>query len=131
MAINQEVIEKVPAHGVPYYTPAQNPPAGIQIEDSVKLFNLITLRGLTLPNPLFLAPLCQYSAQNSYATNWHLTHLDRILQRGPGLVIIESTTVQSISYITLQDLGLYKDGQIQLLKRITEFTHSQSQKIAI
>ncbi|GAQ46751.1 NADH oxidase [Aspergillus tubingensis] len=131
MAINQEVIEKVPAHGVSYYTPAQNPPAGMQIEGSVKLFNLITLRGLTLPNPLFLAPLCQYSAQNGYATDWHLTHLGGILQRGPGLAIMESTTVQSIGRITPQDLWLYKDGQIQPLKRITEFAHSQSQKIAI
>lgn len=87
MAINQKVIENVAAQGVSYYTPAQNPPAGTQIEGSRKLFTPITLRGLILPNRLFLAPLCQCSAQNGYATDWRLTYLGGILQRGPGLAI--------------------------------------------
>lgn len=53
------------------------------------------------------------------------------MQRGPGIAIMESTGVQKIGRITPQDLGLYEDGQIEPLKRITEFAHSQSQKIAI
>ncbi|OJJ65689.1 hypothetical protein ASPBRDRAFT_49584 [Aspergillus brasiliensis CBS 101740] len=131
MAINAEVIDNVAAKGISYYTPAQNPPAGTQIEGSIKLFTPITLRGLTLPNRLFLAPLCQYSAKDGYATDWHLTHIGGILQRGPGLSIMESTAVQRVGRITPQDLGLWEDGQIEPLKRITEFAHSQSQRIAI
>ncbi|KAE8381235.1 hypothetical protein BDV26DRAFT_255954 [Aspergillus bertholletiae] len=126
-----EIIDNIAAQGVSYYTPAQDPPAGTQLEGSVKLFSPITIRGVTFPNRLFLAPLCQYSAKDGYATDWHLTHLGGIIQRGPGLAIMEATAVQKVGRITPQDLGLYEDGQIEPLKRITEFAHSQNQKIAI
>ncbi|KAJ5257127.1 NADH oxidase [Penicillium angulare] len=125
------VIDNVAAQGISYYTPAQEPPAGTQVEGSVKVFTPIIIRGVTLPNRLFLAPLCQYSAKDGYANDWHLTHLGGILQRGPGIAIMESTGVQKIGRITPQDLGLYEDGQIEPLKRITEFAHGQGQKIAI
>ncbi|KAL3262867.1 hypothetical protein ABHI18_002375 [Aspergillus niger] len=131
MTTPQTPIDNPPAKGISYYTPAQTPPAGTQLEGSTKLFTPITIRALTLPNRLFLAPLCQYSAKDGYATDWHLTHLGGILQRGPGLAIMESTAVQKVGRITPQDLGLYEDGQIEPLRRITEFAHSQSQKIAI
>ncbi|KAF7592211.1 hypothetical protein BBP40_000482 [Aspergillus hancockii] len=126
-----EIIDNIAAKGISYYTPAQDPPAGTQLEGSVKLFSPITIRGVTFPNRLFLAPLCQYSAKDGYATDWHLTHLGGIIQRGPGLAIMEATAVQKVGRITPQDLGLYEDGQIGPLKRITEFAHSQNQKIAI
>ncbi|KAJ5518810.1 Aldolase-type TIM barrel [Penicillium expansum] len=127
------IIDNVAAKGISYYTPAQEPPAGTQLEGSIKLFTPLTIRGVTLPNRLFLAPLCQYSANSNdgKATDWHLTHLGGILQRGPGLAIMESTAVQKVGRITPQDLGLYEDSQIEPLRRITEFAHSQSQKIAI
>ncbi|KAJ5347537.1 uncharacterized protein N7506_000790 [Penicillium brevicompactum] len=129
--MTQKIIDNIAAKGVSYYTPAQEPPAGTQLEGSIKLFTPLTIRGVTLPNRLFLAPLCQYSAKNGYATDWHLTHIGGILQRGPGIAIMESTAVQKEGRITPQDLGLYEDGQIEPLKRITEFAHSQNQKIAI
>jgi 2,4-dienoyl-CoA reductase-like NADH-dependent reductase (Old Yellow Enzyme family) len=127
------VIDNVAAKGISYYTPAQEPPAGTQLEGSTKLFTPLTIRGVTLPNRLFLAPLCQYSANSNdgRVTDWHLAHLGGILQRGPGLAIMESTAVQKVGRITPQDLGLYDDSQVEPLKRITEFAHSQSQKIAI
>ncbi|PWY67127.1 FMN-linked oxidoreductase [Aspergillus sclerotioniger CBS 115572] len=129
--MNQQPIDNLPAPGTSYYTPAQHPPAGTQIEGSTKLFTPLTIRGLTLPNRLFLAPLCQYSSQDGYANDWHLTHIGGIIQRGPGLSIMEATAVQKIGRITPQDLGLYEDGQIGPLQRITEFAHGQGQKIAI
>ncbi|PYH88421.1 putative NADH oxidase [Aspergillus ellipticus CBS 707.79] len=127
----QEIIHNIAAPGISYYIPAQEPPAGTQLEGSVKLFSPITIRGVTFPNRLFLAPLCKYSARDGYVTDWHLGHLGGILQRGPGLAIMESTAVQKVGRITPQDLGLYEDGQIEALKRITEFAHGQGQKIAI
>lgn len=128
-----KIINNFAAQGISYYTPAQDPPAGTQLEGSTKLFTPLTIRGLTLPNRLFLAPLCQYSANpnDGKVTDWHLTHMGGILQRGPGLAIMESTAVQKVGRTTPQDLGLYEDCQIEPLKRITEFAHSQSQKIAI
>ncbi|KAL4972510.1 putative NADH oxidase [Aspergillus desertorum] len=125
------VIDNIAAPGISYYTPAQDPPAGTQLEGSTKLFTPITIRGITFPNRLFLAPLCQYSAKDGCANDWHLAHLGGILQRGPGLAIMESTAVSKIGRITPQDLGLYEDSQIEQLKRIAEFAHGQSQKIAI
>jgi 2,4-dienoyl-CoA reductase-like NADH-dependent reductase (Old Yellow Enzyme family) len=126
-----EIIDNVAAEGAPYYTPAQDPPAGTSSDGSTKLFTPITIRGVTFPNRLFLAPLCQYSAKDGYATDWHLTHLGGIIQRGPGMSMVEATAVQDHGRITPQDVGLWEEGQIEPLKRITTFAHSQSQKIGI
>lgn len=127
----QEIIDNIAARGISYYTPAQDPPAGTGLDGSTKLFTPITIRGTTFQNRVFLSPLCQYSAKDGYATDWHLTHVGGIIQRGPGLAIMESTAVQRTGRITPQDLGLWEEGQIGPLKRITEFAHSQGQKIAI
>ncbi|KAI0202392.1 FMN-linked oxidoreductase [Astrocystis sublimbata] len=129
-----EIIHNIGAEGVPYYTPAQDPPSGTSLEDEgahPKLFTPLKIREVTFPNRIFLAPLCQYSAQNGYVTDWHLTHLGGIIQRGPGLALVEATGVVPEGRITPQDTGLWEDGQIEPLKRITTFAHSQNQKIGI
>ncbi|KAK8116616.1 uncharacterized protein PG998_004897 [Apiospora kogelbergensis] len=135
--MSNEAIDNVAADGISYFTPAQDPPSGTGVASKVdgnpipKLFTPLKLRGVTFPNRIFLSPLCQYSAQNGYANDWHLTHLGGIIQRGPGLAIVEATAVQANGRITPQDVGLWEDGQIEPLKRIVEFAHGQSQKIAI
>jgi 2,4-dienoyl-CoA reductase-like NADH-dependent reductase (Old Yellow Enzyme family) len=127
-----QIIDNPAASGISYYTPAQSPLAGTHLSGApTKLFTPLTLRSLPLPNRLFLSPLCQYSARDGHATDWHLTHLGGIIQRGPGLAIMESTAVQALGRITPQDLGLYSDAQIAPLARITEFARGQGQKIAI
>lgn len=60
-----------------------------------------------------------------------MAHLGGILTRGPGLTFIEATAVVPEGRITPEDSGLWKDSQIEPLKKITEFAHSQGQKIAI
>lgn len=129
--MSSEAISNKGASGVSYFTPAQEPPSGSQLNGSTKLFSPLTIRGTTFQNRLFLPPLCQYSAKNGYANDWHLTHLGGIIQRGPGLTIMEATAVQPIGRITPEDLGLWEDGHIEPLRRITEFAHGQNQKIAI
>lgn len=62
---------------------------------------------------------------------WHLTHLGGIIQRGPGLACVEATSVTANGRITPEDSGLWKDSQIEPLRKIVEFAHSQSQKIMI
>ncbi|KIW78468.1 hypothetical protein Z517_08304 [Fonsecaea pedrosoi CBS 271.37] len=123
--------------GISYFTPAQSPPSGTakdpQSDGSAipKLFQPLTIRGVTFQNRIFLSPMCQYSAQNGYLTDWHLTHLGGMIQRGPGLTFIEATSVTPEGRITPEDSGLWEDGQMGPLKRIVEFAHSQSQKIGI
>ena len=125
-----------PAAGVPYFTPAQDPPAGTaMIEEGQKsvpkLFRPIQLRGMMMANRLMLSPLCQYSADDGHYTMWHLTHMGGIIQRGPGIACVEATAVTPEGRITPEDNGLWKDSQIENLKKIVEFAHSQSQKIMI
>ncbi|KAM5356652.1 hypothetical protein ACJ41O_003298 [Fusarium nematophilum] len=128
-------IDNVAAEGAPYYTPLQSPPSGTAKPKPglsiPKLFTPLTVRGITFQNRLFLAPLCQYSAKDGHATDWHLTHLGGIIQRGPGLAMMESTAVQREGRITPQDIGLWDDAHIAPLKRIVDFAHSQNQKIGI
>jgi len=96
-----------------------------------KLFHPLKLRGVTLQNRIMLSPLCQYSAQDGHQTDWHLTHMGGIVQRGPGLSMVEATAVTPEGRITPEDCGLWKDSQKAPLKRVVDFAHSQGQKIAL
>lgn len=60
-----------------------------------------------------------------------MAHLGGIIQRGPGLAIVEAAGVVPEGRITPQDCGIWKDSQIEPFKKIVEFAHSQNQKIAI
>ncbi|KAI9841888.1 MAG: hypothetical protein M1838_003359 [Thelocarpon superellum] len=126
-----------PAPGISYFTPAQTPPAGTASDPQPngshppKLFQPLRLRGVTFQNRIMLSPLCQYSAENGHHTAWHLTHLGGIVQRGPGLTMVEATAVTPQGRITPEDSGLWTDSQIQPLKNTVDFAHSQGQKMAI
>jgi 2,4-dienoyl-CoA reductase-like NADH-dependent reductase (Old Yellow Enzyme family) len=80
---------------------------------------------------LELSPLCQYSANDGHQSAWHFAHLGGIILRGPGLAMVEATAVTPEGRITPEDFGLWKDSQIEPLRRIVEFAHSQKQKIGI
>ncbi|KAI1809651.1 putative NADH oxidase [Poronia punctata] len=128
----QDLPKVEPATGVSYFTPAQYPPAGTQVvQGPTKLFTPIKIRGLTLQNRVWLAPLCQYSADDGHATDWHMAHLGGIIQRGAGSTMVEATAVQRIGRITPWDVGIWKDSQIEPLRRVVEFAHGQSQRIFI
>jgi 2,4-dienoyl-CoA reductase-like NADH-dependent reductase (Old Yellow Enzyme family) len=90
-----------------------------------KLFSPATLRDLTLRNRTIVAPMCQYSAQDGFANDWHFVHLGRFAMGGFGLVILEATAVVPEGRISYADLGLWKDEQIPALTRIVDFLHSQ------
>lgn len=90
-----------------------------------KLFSPATMRGLTLRNRTVVAPMCQYSAKDGFANDWHLVHLGRFAIGGFGLVIVEATGVTAEGRISYGDLGLWKDEQTAPLARIVDFLHSQ------
>jgi 2,4-dienoyl-CoA reductase-like NADH-dependent reductase (Old Yellow Enzyme family) len=75
--------------------------------------------------------MCQYSAEDGHHTPWHFAHLGGMILRGPGLTMVEATAVTPEGRITPEDSGLWKDSQIEPLRRIVEFAHSQNQKIGI
>ncbi|KAF2870229.1 hypothetical protein BDV95DRAFT_76235 [Massariosphaeria phaeospora] len=125
------------AKGISYFTPQQDPAAGTALEMKEggnkfpKLFTPLKLRGITLQNRIALSPLCQYSAEDGHHTAWHFTHLGGIIQRGPGLSMVEATSITPEGRITPEDSGLWKDSQIEPLRKIVEFAHSQNQHIGI
>ncbi|MDB5624093.1 MAG: NADH:flavin oxidoreductase/NADH oxidase [Devosia sp.] len=89
------------------------------------LFTPATLRGLELRNRSVIAPMCQYSAKDGFANDWHLVHLGRFAMGGFGLVILEATAVTAEGRISYGDLGIWKDDHIPTLTRIVDFLHSQ------
>ncbi len=74
------------------------------------LFDPIALRGLTLPNRIVVSPMCQYSADEGCATDWHLIHWGQLLLSGAGMLTIEATAVTRDGRITPGCLGLYDDA---------------------
>jgi 2,4-dienoyl-CoA reductase-like NADH-dependent reductase (Old Yellow Enzyme family) len=89
------------------------------------LFDRFTSRGVTLRNRIVVSPMCQYSCEDGFATDWHLVHLGSRAVGGAGLVFTEATAVTAEGRITPGDLGLYLDSHTQPLARIVRFLHTQ------
>jgi NADPH2 dehydrogenase len=82
------------------------------------LFSPITLRGLDLANRIMVAPMCQYSAVDGEANDWHFTHINSLALSGAAMFCIEATGVEAIGRITPGCLGLYNDATEAALKPI-------------
>jgi 2,4-dienoyl-CoA reductase-like NADH-dependent reductase (Old Yellow Enzyme family) len=82
------------------------------------LFTPFTMRGLTLPNRIVIAPMCQYSAVEGCATDWHLIHLGQLALSGAGLLVIEATGVEPQGRISADCVGLYNDDNEAALARV-------------
>ena len=82
------------------------------------LFSPIALRDLTLPNRIMVAPMCQYSAVDGEANDWHFTHINSLALSGAAMFCIEATGVEAIGRITPGCLGLYNDATETALKPI-------------
>ncbi len=95
------------------------------------LFSPLTLRGLTIPNRAVVPPLCQYSAVEGMANDWHMVQLGRFAVGGFGLVFSEVVSVLREGRITHGDLGLWSDAHVAPLKRITDFVRAQGAVPAI
>lgn len=89
------------------------------------LFSPLSLRALTLRNRIALSPMCQYSARQGRATDWHLVHLGARAAGGAGLVMTEACAVSPEGRISPADLGLWEDRQVGPLARVVKFIHAQ------
>ncbi|MEM8793029.1 MAG: NADH:flavin oxidoreductase/NADH oxidase [Pseudomonadota bacterium] len=85
------------------------------------LFSPFALRGVTFKNRVAVSPMSQYRAKGGYANDWHLVHLGRFALGGAGLVYAEATAVEDRGRRTHGDLGIWEDGQIEPLARVTRF----------
>ena len=95
------------------------------------LFTPLRLQNYTSPNRLVVSPMCQYSAVDGYATDWHLVHLGQFAIGRAGIIIQEATAVTPEGRISYGDLGIWEDEQIPNYKRIVDFVHDQGSLIGI
>ncbi|MFC7304513.1 NADH:flavin oxidoreductase/NADH oxidase [Streptomyces monticola] len=94
------------------------------------LFEPYTLRSLTIPNRVWMAPMCQYSAEvfgpnAGVANDWHFAHYAARATGGAGLVLVEATAVTPEGRISPADLGIWNDTQVEAFRRIVDFLKAQ------
>lgn len=96
------------------------------------LFQPLTIRGVTIPNRIWLSPLCEYSAgYDGVPTDWHLVHLGSVAIGRAGLVMAEATAINPVGRISPHDVGIWNAEQVAAWKRITDFIRSQGSVAAI
>jgi len=90
-----------------------------------KLFSPLIIKDIEFKNRLVISPMCQYSAVDGFANDWHLVHLGSRAVGGAALIIQEATAVSANGRITPGDAGLYKEEHVEKWRRITDFIHQQ------
>src|SRR6187431_3082761 len=91
----------------------------------IDLLSPLAIRGVTLRNRIVMSPMCQYSAREGFADDWHLVHLGSRAVGGVALVCVEATAVTRDGRISPGDLGIWDDHHVEPLARIARFVHSQ------
>ena len=91
-----------------------------------RLFEPLSIGNLTLDNRIVIAPMCQYSAENGSATDWHMIHLGSLALSGAGLLSTEATAVSPEGRISPEDLGLYSDANEAAMARVLEAIRAYS-----
>jgi 2,4-dienoyl-CoA reductase-like NADH-dependent reductase (Old Yellow Enzyme family) len=118
-----------------HITPAQDAPrsavhgcrAGTDHDRDVPeidLLSLLKIRRVTFRNRIVVSPMCQYSARDGFADDWHLVHLGSRAVGGTALVFVEATAVTPDGRISPGDLGIWSDEHAEALARIARFLHS-------
>jgi anthraniloyl-CoA monooxygenase len=93
-------------------------------ERPTPMFTAFSLRGLTLPNRVAMAPMAQYCAENGDLTDWHFAHYAARAVGGAGLIFTEMTCPTPDARITTGCAGLWTDAQEAQWKRLVDFTHA-------
>ncbi|HCP11350.1 MAG TPA: oxidoreductase, partial [Planctomycetaceae bacterium] len=95
------------------------------------LFSDFRLKDIVLRNRVAVAPMCQYSSDDGFLSDWHLVHLGSRAVGGAGLVMVEATAVSPEGRISPQDAGIYHDQHIERLQQIAGFVRQQGAVPAI
>jgi 2,4-dienoyl-CoA reductase-like NADH-dependent reductase (Old Yellow Enzyme family) len=97
-----------------------------------RLFSPATFRGLEVANRIVLSPMCMYSAgEDGRPTEWHLVHYGSRAIGRCGLILTEATSVEARGRISMNDLGIWNDDQIEPHARIVRFCHSVGVPIGV
>ncbi|KAJ2339214.1 hypothetical protein GGF43_006692, partial [Coemansia sp. RSA 2618] len=96
-----------------------------------KLFHPLKIRGITAKNRIWVSPMCMYSAQDGFPTDFHLSHYSQYAIRGAGLVMVEATGVLPEGRISPNCLGIWKDEHIASYRRIVSHMHKYGTIAAI
>ena len=91
-----------------------------------QLFTPFALGPLTLANRIAIAPMCQYSAEDGLATDWHMIHLGQLALSGAGLLMTEATAVSPEGRISAWDLGLWSDAHQAALAPVVQAIRKHS-----
>ena len=89
------------------------------------LFDPLKLHDVTFRNRIAVSPMCQYSAEDGFANDWHFAHLAARATGGAALVFTEAAAVSAEGRISPEDLGVWKDEHIEALARATRFITEQ------
>jgi len=94
---------------------------GVLKHQDAHLFSPLQMRAVQLRNRIVVSPMCQYSSEDGFANDWHLVHLGSRAVGGAALVFTEAAAVLAEGRISPEDLGIWKDAQIEMLARIFQF----------
>jgi 2,4-dienoyl-CoA reductase-like NADH-dependent reductase (Old Yellow Enzyme family) len=95
------------------------------------LFSSFNIRSVSIRNRIGVSPMCQYSSEDGFASDWHMVHLGAFATGGAGLVITEAAAVSPEGRISPHDLGIWKDEHIDVLGRINAFVSAHGAVPAI
>jgi len=84
----------------------------------------VTFRSVTARNRITVSPMCQYSAVDGVANDWHFQNLASRAVGGAGIVFVEMTNVEARGRITPGCMGLWNDAQRDALAPIARFVKS-------
>ncbi len=97
----------------------------LQASSAPHLFTPLTIRGVTFRNRIAVSPMCQYSSEDGFASDWHLVHLGSRAVGGAALVMMEATAVEARGRISPADQGIWKQDHVPFLQRIAGFLRGQ------
>ena len=109
-------------------------PSGVDHDREVPdidLLSPLTIRGVSFRNRIVMSPMCQYSADDGLANDWHLVHLGSRAARGVGFALVEATAVTAEGRITPKDMGIWGEHHVEPLARIARFVQSADAIAAI
>ena len=89
-----------------------------------QLFSPLTIAGKTFKNRAWIAPMCQYSANDGLVGEWHRLHFSSLATGGAGLIVAEATAVTPEGRISIACPGLWNDDQIHAWKPMVDIIHS-------